>query len=374
MAGYGLCWPELQALTFTSITRISRRCIGGLFLYTLSLLAWCGPLEDGIEAAKAQNFSSAEVAWKQALSQGSMDAAHNLAGLYLSGVLGPPNFNRALDLFKQAAAAGHVQSIVGLGYVYQNGVGTTVDIPKATDYFKLAAEKGSIEGKFRFAEVILKTPKDPVQTKMALGFIEESSKAGFPPALNAVGDMLRHGAFVPKNIKLALDYYKSAANAGYAESAYAIADVYLNGVDLERDMGQALEWLKTSSKLGSSEAGYVLGYLHTRKNSPSQDDLRLAAEYFLQAAKNWHEKAQLEYAAMLLTGHVVKKNPVEAFKWLELSASTGLEEAHYLRAIVAQQISDVDAARSRKDAQKWFEKNHVRPHKHRNNAVVHLLR
>lgn len=361
-------------MKFTSVTRISRRCIGGLFLYTLSLLAWCGPLEDGIEAAKAQNFSSAEASWKQALSQGSMDAAHNLAGLYLSGILGPPNFNRALELFKQAATAGHIQSLVGLGYVYQNGVGTSVNIPQATDYFRQAAEKGSIEGKFRFAEILLKTPKDQDQTKLALGYIEESSKAGFPPALNAVGDMLRLGAFVPKNIKRALDFYKSAADAGYAESAYAIADIYLNGVDLDRDMAQAMEWLKTSSKLGSSEAAYVLGFLHTRKKSPSANDLSLAAEYFLLAANNWHEKAQLEYAMMLITGLAVEKNLVEAFKWLELSASTGLEEAHYLRAVVALEISAADAAHGRKDAQKWFEKNHVKPHKHRNNSVVHLLR
>lgn len=358
----------------TLSSQSSRRCLGGLVLYFLSLLAWAGPLEDGVEAAKAENFPLAEKAWMQALSQGSIEAAQNLAGMYLSGVLGPPNFKRALDLLNQGAAAGYVQSIVSLGYVYQNGIGVTLDVAKSIDFFMQAADKGSIEGKFRFAEATLKSPKDQEQTKLALQFIEESSKAGFPPALHAVGDMLRHGAFVPKNVSRALDFYRSASNAGYAESAYAIADINLNGVDQERDMVQAMEWLKTSAKLGSSEAGYILGFLLARKKSPKADDLRLAAQYFSQAANNWHEKAQFEYAAMLMTGTAVKKNLKEAYKWLELSASTGYEEAHYLRAIVAQEISVTDAASARKEAQKWFEKNHVRPHKHRNNTVIHALR
>lgn len=333
-----------------------------------------GPLEDGVAAAREKKFPEAEIAWTAALAQGSMDAAHNLAGLYLSGALGVPNFRRALELLQQAAAAGHPQSLVSLGYVYQNGIGTNVDSTKAADYFRQAAELGLVEGKFRFAEILLKSTQDSATINRALAFIEEASKAGYPPALHAVGDMLRHGAFVVKNTDRALEFYKSASNGGYAESAFTIADMYLNGTDVHRDISVAIHWLKTAAQLGSSEASYVLGYLHSKRKSSSPEDLSKAAEYFKSAANNWHEKAQVEYAALLLAGKGTQRNLIEAYKWVELAASTGYEEAHYLRATLATEISVADMALARKRAQNWFEQNHIKPHKHRNNTVVHVLK
>jgi uncharacterized protein len=340
----------------------------------IHLSSFATDLIDGTAAAKSGDFSKAERLWSKAAAAGDADASYNLAGLYLSGTLGTPNFKKALDLLKQSSEAGNAKATVGLGRLYLDGIGVTADVARASNYFQAAAAAGNTEGKYHYAVEAIKTSKDPVVLKQALVYLQESSAIGYPPARHAVGDMLITGSFVGKNIDRAIEYYKNAASAGYAPSAFTLGELYLNGNALPQDFSLAIDWLSKAELLGSSDAAYMLGYLIIQDASPSVADLKKAYAYFLSAANDWNEKAQEKLGFMIYNGLGTEKNFVQAYKWLELSASTGYEDSHYLRALVAKSMTPRQIESAKKLAKDWFEKNHARPHRHKNMAVTHTLK
>jgi uncharacterized protein len=345
-----------------------------LSIVLIHLSSYATDLIDGTAAAKSGDFGKAERLWSKAAAAGNADASYNLAGLYLSGALGKPNFKKAIDLLKQSSEAGNSMATVGLGHLYLNGIGVTADAARASNYFQAAAAAGNTEGKYHYAVATIKTSNDSVALKQALVYLQESSAIGYPPAQHAVGDMLITGSFVGKNIDRAIEYYKNAASAGYAPSAFTLGELYLNGNELPRDFPLAKVWLSKAEQLGSSDAAYMLGYLIIQDASPSTADLKKAYGYFLSAAHDWNEKAQEKLGFMIYNGLGTEKNFVQAYKWLELSASTGYEDSHYLRALVAKSMTPRQIDSAKKLARDWFEKNHDRPHTHKNSTVTHTLK
>lgn len=343
------------------------------FAFTMQSNAYSNDLDKGLIAARAKNYQEAERLWSGEAEKGSAVAAHNLAGIYLSGVLGAPNFKKAIDLLNQAAEASYVDSFVSLGYVYLNGLGVNKDPAKSLEFFKKAADEGSIEGKFRYAELVIKTSKDPEQLRTALLYVQDTGKAGYPPALHAIGGMLAGGVFIQKDVAKSIEYYQMAASAGYVDSAMALAEIYLNGYEVERDIGKSEKWYAKSAELGSANAYYALGFISTNKKNPTIEDIAKGYKYFSMAADMWHEKAQTELAKMLYLGRGTKKDSKQAMKWLNLAASAGNEEAHYLRGIVASDLSNTEIIKARSDAKKWFDDNHARPHTHSNGMQGHKL-
>jgi TPR repeat protein len=341
------------------------------FAFTMQSNAYSNDLDKGLIAARAKNYQEAERLWSGEAEKGSAAAAHNLAGIYLSGVLGTPNFKKALDLLNQAAAASYVDSFVSLGYVYLNGLGVDKDSGKSLEYFKKAADAGSIEGKFRYAELVIKNSKDPEQLKTALLYMQDAGKASYPPALHAIGGMLAGGVFIQKDVGKSIEYYQMAASAGYVDSAMALAEIYLNGYEVERDIGKSEKWYAKAAEMGSASAYYALGYILTNKKTPSSEDINKGYQYFSKAAEMWNEKAQTELAKMLYLGKGTKKDSKQAMKWLNLAASAGNEEAHYLRGIVANDLNKAEISKARADAKKWFDDNHARPHTHSNGMQGH---
>jgi TPR repeat protein len=360
-----------------NVTKISLKKLLFWFVlasaFALQSTAYSNDLDKGLIAARAKNYQEAERLWSGEAERGSAAAAHNLAGIYLSGVLGAPNFKKALELLNQAAESSLVDSFVSLGYIYLNGLGVDKDSGKSLEYFKRAAESGSIEGKYRYAESVLKNSKDSEQLKTALLYVQDAGKASYPPALHAIGGMLGSGLFVQKNIQKSIEYYEMAASGGYAESTLALAEIYLNGNEVARDLGKTKKWYVKSAELGSASSYYALGYILTNQKSPASEDLSKGYQYYLKAANMWHEKAQTELAKLLYLGKGTKKDPQQSMKWLNLAASSGNEEAHYLRAVVANDLSKVEISKARSDAKKWFDDNHARPHSHSNGVQNHSL-
>jgi len=344
-----------------------------VFAFALQFNAHSNDLDQGLIAARSKNYLEAERLWSGEAEKGNTVAAHNLAGIYLSGVLGAPNYKKALELLNQGAAASNVDSYISLGYLYLNGLGVGKDAGKSLDYFKRAAEAGNIEGKYRYAEAVLKNSKDPEQLKTALLYVQDAGKASYPPALNAIGGMLGSGIFIQKNIPKSIEYYELAASSGYSESALTLGEIYLNGHEVERDIGKSEKWYAKAADLGSANANYIMGYILTNKKTPSNDDLAKGYQYYLKAANMWHEKAQTELAKMLYQGKGAKRDLKQAMKWLNLAASSGNEEAHYLRAIVALDLSKSEISQAKSDAKKWFDNNHARPHTHSNGVQNHNL-
>ncbi len=341
------------------------------------ILPWsahAGDLEDGLAAALAKDYVKAEQYWMRGAQAQSAASMYNLAGLHLSGLLGVPNHRKAVDLLTQASALGHAGADVSLGYLYQNGVGVTADSGKAGEFFRKAARAGHVEGKFRYAELQLRSSSEPEAVKQALVDVQEAGQAGFPPALHAIGQMFRQGRFAPHNPARALEFFKSGSGAGHAESALALGEMYLNGEAGALDHKEAMRWLRRAADLSNPDAHYLLGYLLAHQAAASAADLQEAARHFSAAAEAWHEKAQAELGRMLLSGSGTPRDLVAAYKWLELSASTGYAEAHYLRSLAGKDMSPADIESARGQARAWFEKNHSIPHRHSNNAIAHSLR
>ncbi len=336
--------------------------------------AHAGDLEDGLAAAVAKDYVKAEQHWMRGVQAQSAASMYNLAGLHLSGLLGVPNHRKAVELLMQASALGHADADVSLGYLYQNGVGVTADAVKAGEFFRKAARTGHVEGKFRHAELQLRASNDPEVIKQALADVQDAGKAGFPPALHFIGQMLRQGRFVVQNPERAIEFLKKGSEAGHAESALALGEIYLNGEAGSLNHTEALRWLRRAADLANPDANYLLGYMLAHQVAPKPAELQEAFRHFAAAAEAWHEKAQAELGRMLLSGLGANRDLVTAYKWLELSASTGYPEAHYLRSLAGKDMTAAEIESAKRQARAWFEKNHSIPHRHSNNVIAHSLR
>ncbi|BDZ73801.1 hypothetical protein GCM10025856_15200 [Methylophaga marina] len=92
----------------------------------------------------------------------------------------------------------------------------------------------------------------------------------------------------------------------------------------------------------------------------------MARHWFDVSAKGWDRNAQFYLGLMSFNGDGEEKNLIEAYKWFDLAASSGHEDAHYYRSAVAAMLTEEQKKQASQLAQKWFDENHDTPHKHYN--------
>lgn len=84
----------------------------------------------------------------------------------------------------------------------------------------------------------------------------------------------------------------------------------------------------------------------------------------MRAAKGWDRNAQFYLGKMYMNGEAGKADMIEAYKWLDLAASSGHEDAHFYRSFVASKLPKTEVQKAHTMAQQWFDANHSHPHKH----------
>ena len=117
----------------------------------------------------------------------------------------------------------------------------------------------------------------------------------------------------------ALANWRTAAEDNDRGAAYRLGLALLDGVTAKRDTKKALEWLKKSAKLGEPRAYRELGFLYDRGEAGLKKSPRLAARYYLRAARQNLPDAQYNIGVMYENGEGIDQDVVSAYMFYTLA-------------------------------------------------------
>lgn len=318
-------------------------------------------------AAKAGDFATAETILTILTDQEDPAAMRELARLHLSGQAAKPDLAVARDLLVQASDQGNAAASLDLGYMLLEGLGGPADPVAARESFGLAAsaDPENLDARFMWAKTTLFTNQSPDDVRKAMAEVQFAAAKKFGPALALVGDFYMSGTFVTRDPKRAMSRYQEAYANGHLPSAMVVADLFAFGELGAVDVDAAIKWYARAASDGSTKAAYAAASQIYMDPQSTDENLKLAFTFANSAALAWNEDAQLLLGRMYLDGRAVARDPYEAFKWLDLAATSAVLDAHYLRAIAARDIGPEQSAQARNEARAWFEANHATPHTHR---------
>ncbi len=113
-----------------------------LLALPLTLPAFAGDFEDGMQFILNKDYPKAVESFKKAAAQGNADAQFNLGVLYSRGRGIPQDYEEAANWFRKAAEQGDVPAQSMLGFLYLKGQGVKQDYQQAMFWYLRAAEKG----------------------------------------------------------------------------------------------------------------------------------------------------------------------------------------------------------------------------------------
>lgn len=150
----------------------------------------------------------------------------------------------------------------------------------------------------------------------------QRAEAGDPEAqynLAVIQDIGRRGA---PNHAEAARCYRLAAEQGHVGAQHGLAYLYRVGRGVPRDEAEAVRWYEKAAAQGHAEAQFALGEIRA-----AAGDGRGAAAWFGKAAERGHAHAQYRLALMLTEGQGA--NPARALAWAGRAAAQGLPEAQF---------------------------------------------
>ena len=108
----------------------------------LSASAFCGPLEEGREAFRRQDYPRAWNLLQPLADQGNAQAETLVGVMYFRGLGVAKDAAQGMALAQKAAAQGDMGSENFLGNAYENGSGVNKDYGQAMAWYRKAAEQG----------------------------------------------------------------------------------------------------------------------------------------------------------------------------------------------------------------------------------------
>ncbi|MEN9425043.1 MAG: hypothetical protein RL122_2426 [Pseudomonadota bacterium] len=263
---------------------------------------------------KAAGSTDNELATLKATAgNGDIKAQYKLALMYRNDDSTPANITQSLDWQQKAAQAGHVEAQYGLGLLYANGQYVTASESQARAWFQKAADQGHVAARLALLSMNNGASAQAVATAPA---IEEAPKADI-----SVVDTSSYPP--PVATKVALSMPADAPDAAFdntnSDGDNAAASLDLTGIE------PAV--LRQSAEDGDKQAQLMLGTMYEDGLGGLPADLREAAYWYEQAAKQNYPKAQYNLGLLYEDGRGVNQNYNQAAYWYDQAAKAGFTEA-----------------------------------------------
>lgn len=333
---------------------------------------------DGVSKDEVQAFK-----WMKPVAEKGMARAQRRLGLMFQYGLGvATNLEEAVAWYRKAAEQGDAPAQMNLGWLYENGVGVSPDYAEAAKYYRKAAEQGDAMAQNNLGWFNFKGLGVPQDAAEALKWYQKSAEQGEPLGEKNLAWMYAQGAYGKGDVsgqgadwqirsggnapdhELAEKWMRQAVDLNSAEGQYQFGNLLFNEVDKEghqdtNSFPAAAKWFQKAAEQGYAEAQYQLAEMyHTGKLG---DDQRPnCIRWYLKAAAQGHAaakavvgelpqyypnneqaksvdniemlresgdqgnlKAQYQLAKRYQAGIEVAKDPVEAFKWMQMAANNG---------------------------------------------------
>jgi TPR repeat protein len=154
------------------------------------------------------------------------------------------------------------------------------------------------------------------------------------------------GTNVQPNYPEAVKWLEQAAQSGNAQAEFLLGTLYQTGQGVKRDYTNALLWFEKAAAQKHREALYNLGSLYGSGRGVAQDSEK-AAHYYLQAAELGDSYAQFNVAQRYELGRGVSTNFVESWKWFDLAAQGGVEDAIKSKRTLETRMTSAQVQESR---------------------------
>ena len=357
----------------------------------ISLPAFAGPYEDGIEALARKDYSTGVMWMRQSADDGNLQAQKVMSDLWgddieygvseeesqkymrLAAEQGDAvsqyfvglsysrqkNYTQARYWYEKAAAQGHVVAeldlnelpaapLIGLSIYDRSPASvtlTTAQIKKAEDdgfaAYKIgdyaqslklwtpAAEAGSGYAQSNLGiQYINKQGTERSQEK-ALHWLEKAMAQDYELAFRIVSDLHNKGIFFPKSKQKAYEYSNMASSLGSAQGAFDAAQ-YAEGLG---DLKNALALFTLGAQRGHPRSQATLGIVYDGVKSEYKDnnivtiDLEKSMKWHLKAAQQDFPYAVYQVGYNYKTGKGVPKSLAWAQYWHKRGARNGMGES-----------------------------------------------
>lgn len=289
---------------------------------------------------------------KKAAAANHPQAQYYLAQYYQNAA--EPDMEAAYRLYRQAAEQGLVAAHWQLGLQYLYGQGVPQNHEQAARYLRIAAEQGIAAAQTALAEILL-----PENSKEALVWFQTASEQGDNNAHAALAELYLLGRYVERNSEAARSHAEAAAQFRHPEALRLLGDIYSYGLGVDADSDTARGYYRQAAEAGSMAAYQKLvsdSALHDRQNYKriketalqhqkleqlyqqafasyhglnQMQDYSEAFEFYLQAAKLGHRRAQTDLGMMYYSGKGVEEDTAQAAYWFGCAAESNDATAQY---------------------------------------------
>jgi hypothetical protein len=266
---------------------------------------------------------AADIGQLQASAEkGDASAQYALAMLYRSDESGKVDINKSLEWHKRAAEAGYAEAQYGLGVLYANGQYVPQDIAQAQSWFQKAADQGNEAARLALQssgnaapvpEQVAAAPVDAIPDAPAAVPAPEVAAAEPAPEPAAVPEVAAP-VVMPASLSAPVAEEPPADNTGGAS-----AGMDMTGIDPDA--------VRQSADSGDKQAQLMLGTMYEDGLAGLPSDLREAAYWYEQAARQDYPKAQYNLGLLYEDGRGVKQNYGQAAYWYDKAAKAGFTEA-----------------------------------------------
>ena len=163
----------------------------------------------------------------------------------------------------------------------------------------------------------------------------------------AAGDRL-----TDEEVKPIPSYRKAAASLAL-NAQYEVGRLYANGEGVKKDEKLAAEWFQVAANGGLAKAQSMIGGAHLNGKLSLKKNAVEAVKWLRRAAEQGDVGAQVNIAYCYDQGIGLVKNPAEAYKWALLSAAQGEDQTRKNIDICERNYNPQDLAEGRRMAQEW---------------------
>ena len=338
-----------------------------------------------VQGYGVEQNSETALTWLMASAeQGHPVAQFDLSRYFANGIGTAPDQAAAFEWLSQSAENGYARAQYFMGVNYENGTSVPPNAAQAIVWFQRAAESGDALAQRVLGTKYLTGDGIPENPDEALRLLTLAAEAGEPGAQSNLGYLYSTGTIVDADPEQAFLWYERAAAAGLTRAALALATFYETGTGIEQDLKEAALLYQEVFSAGDDTGGARLGAMiatgtvpddvhvidpmlmvYLAANAGSDDavnwmlervdlgDMRataMLATHYLDHAQNLDEAiplleqaalynngtAQMRLGELYTTGTGVPLDMVMAYKWLNLAATFGRDEAREKRDLLTQ--------------------------------------
>ncbi len=227
------------------------------------------------------------------------------------------NPEQAVRWYKQAASEGDINAQLFLAAAYLYGLGVKKNTDVAAHYYIDAAKSGNALAQYALAENFLDS-RHSSNNKLGLIWLSKSATSGDPKALTKLAGIYITGKLVTKDVNKGTALLNQAAAHNYAPAMWELGNLALT----QGDSIKALEWFNQAASQKNPEAYLQLAHAYLQEKSPIYDP-NAGFLWTLKAAQDGLVNAQKELSVLYQKGLGVAANQALAQEWSKRAVEDG---------------------------------------------------